>query len=120
MSLVEVLIRAQSHDGDEPWEATASLPMVPLKGMSLEVWVQHDMVIPESAFDTELPEDGGPSEHDRVFSAYFSSQPIWLEVKDVILSTYDAGRIEVWVSSDGIDSDQMKRLIYAINRREMP
>lgn len=118
--MIEVLIRAQDHDGNDPWEATAKLPVMPVVGWQLEVWIDAAKKIPESAFDMEQPEGGGLCERDLVANAYFTQQPIWLEVKDIILSTYDPDRIEIWVSSDGMSSEQMRRAIYAIHRNEQP
>lgn len=90
VATVEVLLRADRHDGNDPEEATAMLPCVPQQGYSIEVW------------------DGE------------ANSPLFLEVDHVVLNAYAPERIEVWVRLDGYGLDDLERAFEAIKNREEP
>jgi hypothetical protein len=93
---IEVLVRCDPKDGNDPLEAVTYLPCVPVKGQKLCVWVD---------------EGGG---------GIYGSREEYLDIEDVVLTTYAPERIEVWVTPDTYDLDEIRRIITAIQNNEQP
>jgi hypothetical protein len=86
-----VLLRAERHDGNDPVEAFAMLPVVPRRGDLIEVW-----------------------------NAEGAGGQVWLEVTDIVLCTYVPERVEVWVRMDGYDMADLERALDAVRKDEQP
>jgi hypothetical protein len=97
--VIEVLLRTDPHNGDDPIEADTKLPVIPHKGVMIAVWVDRQ------AEDT--PWILGDTE-------------VYLAVEEVILCSYAPERIEVWVRYDTYDLEELKRVFKAIDRNEQP
>jgi hypothetical protein len=92
-STIEVSIRADRGDGNDPYEETARLALAPSIGDTLEVWIDNGVNM---------------------------SHSVYLEVKDIVFCTYCPERIEVWVSTDGITDEDLERTFKAIRDNDQP
>jgi hypothetical protein len=92
VTTVEVTLRADPQDGNDPYEADVRLPIVPRKGDTLSIWDPTRSM-------------GGE---------------VYLDVETVVLCPWAPERIEVWVSIDGYDRDDLKSAIDAAKRNEQP
>ena len=97
--MIEVLLRTDPHDGNDPIEAETKLPVIPHKGDMIAVWVDKTA--------DETPWILGDTE-------------VYLTVEEVIYSSYAPERIEVWVRYDTYDLEELRRVFKAIDRNEQP
>lgn len=97
--MIEVLLRTDPANGDDPIEADTNLPVIPHKGDMIAVWVDRQVEdTPWILGDTE----------------------VYLTVEEVIFSSYAPERIEVWVKYETYDLEELKRVFKAIDRKEQP
>lgn len=100
IKVVEVLIRADQGDGNDPFDATARLPKALIaKGVQINVWIDY-------------------TKTDRGFST--GGEEVFLTIKEVVLCAYAPERIEVWISTDGISDSYLKDIMEAIERDDQP
>jgi hypothetical protein len=97
--MIDVLLRTDPQNGDDPVEAETKLPVVPHKGDMISVWVD------KKAEDT--PWILGDTE-------------VYLIVEEVILCSYAPERIEIWVRYDTYDLEELRRVFKAVDRNEQP
>lgn len=97
--MIEVLLRADPHNGDDPVEAETLLPAVPHKDDMIAVWID------KKAEDT--PWIMGDTE-------------VYLTVEQVVFSTSAPERIEVWVRYDTYELEELRRVFKAVDRNEQP
>lgn len=81
----KVLLRADPRDGNDPFEASVGLPIIPRAGDTISV----------------LSSAGG-----------LGASEAFLKVTDVVLTLWDQ-RIEVWVELDGYDRDELRQVMRA-------
>jgi hypothetical protein len=99
--VIEVLLRTDPANGDDPIEADTSLPDIPRHGDMIAVWVDQK---------------GEEEETDWILR----DTEVYLTVEQVIFTAYAPERIEVWVRYDTYDLDQLRRVFRAIDRKEQP
>lgn len=97
--MIEVLLRADPHNGDDPVEAETKLPAIPQTGDMIAVWID------KKAEDT--PWIMGDTE-------------VYLTVEQVVFTTFAPERIEVWVRYDTYDLEELRRVFKAVDRNEEP
>ena len=97
--MIEVLLRCDPHNGDDPIEAETKLPAIPDKGEMIAVWVDKTA--------DETPWIIGDTE-------------VYLTVEEVIFSSYAPERIELWVRYDTYDLEELRRVFKAVDRNEQP
>lgn len=95
MSAIDVLLRADPQDGNDPIEQEIALAQVPRQGDLIELW----------------DADSGYLNTRRDGSTYRSGESVYVTVKDVVWCGYAPERVEVWVTVDGFDLDQLRRII---------
>lgn len=98
--MFEVWLRADSRDGNDPIEGVATLAIVPRKGDTIAVWNGR----------------GGFMNPGRKMTG----TDVYLEVLSVILHADGAGTIEVWVSLDTYDLDELREAFDALRRGDRP
>lgn len=109
--LVHCWLRAERHDGNDPIEAMIWLRHKPVKGETLEVWVN------EAGFRNS-PRPGNTEDHARGFS--YAGETCWLNVDQVVHSTTDPRTLEVWVSMEGYDLGELEKVLEAVKRGDRP
>jgi hypothetical protein len=93
MSNIEVVLRADRHDGNDPLEAIVQLAGIPRKGDAVSVW-------------DPSPGLGGGER--------------FLDIEWVVFSAFEEGRIEAWVKMDGYDLDELERVMRHANAKASP
>lgn len=78
---MKVLLRLDTHDGNEPIEGEIEVGFLPRQGDQIEAW-------------------------DRA-----TNNPVWLDVEHVVFCAYAPERIEVWVALEGYDLDAAVRVL---------
>lgn len=97
---MEVLLRVDPLDGNDPIEAVVDLPIVPREGDIIEMW----------------DDEGGSYSHagDRTGESHFPT------VDQVVLTTYAPERVEVWLKFELFDLDEVKRVMAGAQRGDTP
>lgn len=80
--LIEVVLRADRCDGNDPLEAVVKLAGIPREGDVISVW-------------NPAPGLGGGERY--------------LDVDTVAFSAFEEGRVEVWVKMEGYDLDELEQ-----------
>lgn len=104
--MTEVLLRVERHDGNDPIEQSIRLPFVPRVGDMLEFW------------DNESGFINSPTE--RHPAPNYSGEPVYGEVEEVVQAVYAPERIEVWLTFEGFDLEQIERVIEKAQRDDQP
>lgn len=97
---MQLYIRADRRDGNEPEGAIIDLPVLPRKGDQIEVWVTRPGVA------------AGSQEH-------LPGDPFWLDVDQIIFPSYGPV-IEVWVTTDTYDVTVLEEIFKSLARGDKP
>jgi hypothetical protein len=98
--VIEVLLRTDPYNGDDPIEADTKLPAIPRNGDMIAVWV-----------------DKKAEGHEHWI---IGDTEVYLTVEQVVFTSYAPERIEVWVKYDTYDLEELKRVFKAVDRNEQP
>lgn len=96
-ALIDVVVRLDPRDGNDPIEAEAAFREVPREGEQIEVWVKYEEV-----------------------GRRHLSGPHFLEVETVVWCSYWPERIEVWVRADSLDRAEVEAIMVSLHKKVTP
>lgn len=104
--MIEVTLRVDPGDGNDPIDASLQLPAVPREGDLLQLWdIEGGHLNPPT----------GTRPHPN-----WSGEEVIAEVDYVVFTSYWPQVIEIWLKFDGFDLDQVIRVMTGVTQGHRP